>query len=322
MARMDARNAVGASGSLRMPSHAFLIAAFLPAVAAVARLAVHGEVGTWALLIWLLGLAPVFLLTRYMGWKGALLGLVWTSAMVVMSELFAALLSGRPPGWSLVGVVVAVTASAALGAGLERQWWAERAVETPEQKEVAGPCEDDLPRGEVLHYFLEKLFEAARRRPPLSLVLLEVDRYDEYASLYGEAKACKAVDVAIEALKSQTRASNMYGRVDDRRLVVFLSGETLSAAYGFSVRVVEEIATLPAPWSGRITLSAGIAGYDTTMLSADALLARARQALDTARRMGGERIVVADGGTGETLVTSGMTVVGPDGKVREIRNSV
>ena len=154
------------------------------------------------------------------------------------------------------------------------------------------------------------------------VVKTEVDRYDEYASLYGEAKACRAVDVAIEALKSQTRASNMYGRVDDRRLVVFLSGETLSAAYGFSVRVVEEIATLPAPWSGRITLSAGIAGYDTSMLSADALIARARQALDTARRMGGERIVVADGGTGETLVTSGMTVVGPDGQVREIRGSV
>lgn len=321
MARTNARSAVGNSGSLQMPSHAFLIAAFLPALAAVARLAVHGEVGTWALLIWLLGLAPVFLLTRYMGWKGALLGLAWTSAMVVLSELFAALLSGRPPVWSLVGVVVAVSASAALGAGLERQWWAERSVELPEPEEE-GLCEDDLPKGEVLHYFLEKLFEAARRRPPLTLVLLEVDRYDEYASLYGEAKACKAVDVAIEALKSQARASNMYGRIDDRRLVVFLSGETLSGAYGFSVRVVEEIESLPAPWSGRITLSAGIAGYDTSMPNADALLARARQALDTARRMGGERIVVADGGTGETLVTSGMTVVGPDGQVREIRSSV
>ena len=34
------------------------------------------------------------------------------------------------------------------------------------------------------------------------------------------------------------------------------------------------------------------------------------------------RIVVADGGTGETVVTSGMTVVGDDGQVREIRGSV
>ncbi len=306
---------------MRIPSHAFLAAAFLPALAAVARLALHGEVGAWALLIWLLGLAPVFLLTRYMGWKGALLGLAWTSAMVVMSELFAGLLDGRPPVWELVGVVVAVTASAALGAGLERQWWVQRR-ETEPNREDPAPSVEDLPRGEVLYYFFDKLFEVARRRPPLTIVLLEVDRHDEYASLYGETKASKAVDVAVQALKAQTRASNMYGRVDDRRLIVFLSGETLSGAYGFSVRVLEEISSLPAPWSGRITLSAGIAGYDTNMKSSEALLARARQALDTARRMGGERIVVAAGTTGETLVTSGMTVVNPDGQVREIRGTV
>jgi len=100
-------------GDLRMPSHAFLIAAFLPALAAVARLALEGDVGPWSQLIWLLGLAPVFLLTRYLGWRGALVGLAWTSAMVVLAELFAALLDGRSPAWALVGVVVAVTASVA-----------------------------------------------------------------------------------------------------------------------------------------------------------------------------------------------------------------
>ena len=318
---MSPASSRGSYADPQMPSHAFLIAAFLPALAAVAQLALHGEVGSWALLIWLLGLAPVFLLTRYLGWKGALLGLAWTSAMVVLAELFAALIDGGSPHWSLVGAVVAVTASAAFGAGLERQWWVARGDEAP-QPEAPAPCADDLPKGEVLHYFLEKLFQAARRNPPLTIVLFEVDRYDEYASMYGEAKACKSIEVAAQALKSQTRASNMYGRADDRRLVVFLHGETLSAAYGFAVRVLEEMESLPAPWSGRITLSAGIAGFETDMPTADALLARARQALDTARRMGGERVVIANGTTGETLVISGMTVVSPDGKVREIRSSV
>ncbi len=318
---MSAETLGGSSDDLPMPSHAFLLAAFLPALAAVSRLAFHDEIGTWALLIWLLGLVPVFLLTRYMGWKGALLGLTWTSTMVVMAELFAILLDGPPTDWSLIGVVVAVTASAALGAGLERQWWVTRRDHMPEP-EGSSPGADDLPHGEVLRYFQEKLFEAAKRRPPLTIVLLEVDHYDEYTSMYGEKKAGKAIGVAAQALKSQTRASNMYGQVDDRRLVVFLNGETLSAAYGFAIRVLEEIATLPAPWTGRITLSAGIAGFETAMPNADALVARARQALDTARRLGGERIVVANGTTGETLVTSGMTVVDPDGKAREIRDSV
>lgn len=304
-----------------MPSHAFLIAAFLPVLAVVAQVALNAQLGNWAVLVWLAGLAPVFLLTRYLGWKGAFLGLAWTSAMVVLAGLFTAVLDGRPPFWSLVGVVVATTACVALGAGLERQSWVERPDESRKQR-YSDPCEDDLPKGEILHYFLDKLFEAARRKPPLTIVLLEIDRYDEYASMYGDKKACAAIEVAVQALKSQTRASNMFGRVDERRLVVFLSGETLSGAYGFATRVLEEIAASPAPWSGRITLSAGVAGFDTAMPNAEALLARARQALDTARRMGGERAVVADGSTGETLVTSGMTVVSLDGQVREIRDSV
>lgn len=304
-----------------MPSHAFLIAAFMPALAAMARLALHGEVGVWALLIWLLGLAPVFILTRYMGWRGALLGLAWTSAMVVMAELFASLMSGGPPDWSLVGTVVVVTASVALGAGLERQWWAaDRAppAAPPAQDMDVGP----VPQGEVLQYFLNKLFEAARRKPPLSIVLLEIDRFEEYVEMHGDRKVAEAIDIAVGALKVQTRASNMYGRLDDRRLVVFLNGETLTGAYGFTTRVLERVAELEAPWSGRITLSAGVAGFDPSMPSPDALVARARQALDMARRMGGERVVVADGSTGETLVTSGMTVVGLDGQVREIRETV
>jgi PleD family two-component response regulator len=114
----------------------------------------------------------------------------------------------------------------------------------------------------------------------------------------------------------------MYGRLDDRRLIMFLNGETLSAGHAFALRVLEEIASLAAPWSGRVTLSAGVAGYETSMTSPEALLARARQALDTARRMGGERVVVASASTGETLVTRGMTVVSPDGRVKEIRGSV
>jgi len=187
---------------------------------------------------------------------------------------------------------------------------------------VEEPRVEDLPTGQVVEYFFSKLFEAARRKPPLTIVLFEVDRYDEYVSMYGEAKARRALDVAVEALRSQTRASNICGRLDDRRLIAFMNDESLSSGYRFATRVLEEIASLAAPWSGRVTLSVGVAGYEPSMASPDALLARARQALDTARRMGGERTVVASGSTGEGLVTPGMTVVSPDGKVKEIRGSV
>jgi diguanylate cyclase (GGDEF)-like protein len=321
---MDFRAAAPTEG-LRLPSHAFLIATFSPVLAAVAQLAFHGPLGTWALLVWLAGLAPVFLLARYLGWKGALVGLAWTSAMVVFAGLFTALLDGRPPEWGLIGAVVVVIASVALGTGLERQWWARRPTVPPGDGTSAGipePCVDDLPTGPVLDYFFDKLFEAARRKPPLTIVLFQVDRYDEFVSMYGEPRACQALEVAVQALKEQVRASNMYGRLDERRLIVFLNGETLRAGYAFALRVLEEVVTLPVPWSGRVTLSAGVAAFETPMTGREALLARARQALDTARRMGGERVVVASGSTGEVLVTPGMTVVSPEGKVKEIRGGV
>ncbi len=305
-----------------MPTHAFLLSAFVPALAAVARIALHGEVGTLALLIWLAGLVPVFLLTRYMGWRGALLGLVWTSAMVVLAELFAALLAGSSPEWSLAGVVVAVTASAALAAGLERQWWAEGPQRVPAAPERDRQCAEGLPSGEILDYFLDKLFEAARRTPPLSIILFAVDRYDEYTELYGETKACAAMEVAVNALQAQTRASNVYGRVDDRTLIVVLQGEGLAVAHAFSNRVLEEATLQPVPWSGRITLSGGAAGYDPTMQASETLVAQARQALETAQRMGGERVVISKGASEETLVAPGMVILHSDGQVREIRETV
>lgn len=305
-----------------MPSLAFLLSAFLPTLAAVARVALQGRLGPTAMLIWLAGLVPVFLLTRYLGWRGSLIGLVWTSALVVLAELFAALLANQAPAWSFMGIVIAVTASVALGAGLERQWWMSRR-EAPDLGPTAEkPCADELPTGEILEFFLTKLFESARRRPPLSVVLFEVDRFDEYRELYGEARACQAVDVAVTALKSEMRASNMCGRIDNRTLVVFLSGERLRAAHAFASRVVEELATRPAPWPGRITISGGIAGFDPSMASLEDLKGQARRALDAARGMGGGVVVVAEGAGDEVLVTPGMVVLRPSGQVREIRGTV
>lgn len=319
MSRRDKR---GKSRDTGMPSHAFLLSACLPALAAVARYALPGEVGTWSLLIWLLGLVPVFLLTRHMGWNGALLGLVWTSAMVILAELFASTRSGAAPEWPLVGLVIAVTASVALGSGLNWQWWTRRQLQELSAPSTGGSLIGDLPAGSILSYFIDKLFEAARRRPPLTVMLLQVDNFDAYKDLYGKDRASEALDIAIRALQSRTRAANVFGRVDDRTLVVLLHGEGLAPAHALAARVHEEIEAVPAPWSGRITLSIGIAGFDPSMPNSEALLAQAWQAVETARRMGGDTVVVAQGASEETLVTSGMIVLKSNGQVKEIRDTV
>lgn len=308
-------------GPMPVPSLAFLLSAFLPAFAAVARIAFEGRLGATALLIWLTGLVPVFLLTRYLGWRGSLIGLAWTSAMIILAELFASLLRGEPPTWTFVGIVVVATASVAFGAGLERQWWARRSDATGLADSASTGRVEPIPSGEVLDFLLHKLFEAARRKPPLAIVVFEVDRVEEYAELYGRGRAEKAIDVALQALSTQTRASNVCGRLDERTLVAFLNGERPQSAHAFAVRVIEELASLPAPWTGRITMSAGIAAFDPAMSTPEALKSQARRALGVARGMGGGIVVVAEP-PGETLVTPGMVVLKPNGQVREIRGTV
>lgn len=308
-------------GPLPVPTVAFLLSAFLPALAAVARIAFQGSLGATALLIWLTGIVPVFLLTRYLGWRGALIGLAWTSAMVVIAELFASLVGGQPPTWTFVGIVIVATASVALGAGLERQWWAGRPDRSPGIRPTSESSMTQVPSGEVLDFFLVKLFESARRKPPLTLVLFEIDRFAEYAEMYGKTKALQAIDVALQALTSETRASNVVGRLDERTLAVFMSGERPQSAHAFATRVLEELASLSAPWTGRLMMSGGIAAFDPSMSSPESLKAQARRALDVARGMGGGVVVVAEP-PGETLVTPGMVVLRANGQVKEIRGTV
>ncbi len=320
--RVDRRGIAFAGGE--MPSLAFLLSAFAPIIAAVIRIAAPEVPGAYNQLIWLLGLFPVFMLTRYMGWRGTLLALVWTGVLVVLAELFIALLIQRLPDWNQVGAVVAILAAAGLGAGLEQQWWQSRlaAAAATDADDELSPLAEGLPPRDVLDYFLSKVFAGARRQPPLSIVLLQIDRHQELEEMYGRRAVSQAMAVATECLKRHVRAMNVFGRHGEHTLLVLLQGEGLTAANAVTRRVLEEIAGAPVPWKGRMTLSAGIAGFEPGIEHPDTLTGFARRALEGAQRLGGNSAVVYHGNVDETLVAPGMLVMEPDGQIREIHRSV
>jgi hypothetical protein len=66
----------------------------------------------------------------------------------------------------------------------------------------------------------------------------------------------------------------------------------------------------------------GISAYHPGVEQVEALVAEATRAMDAARSMGGNAIVVYHGRSDEALVESGMMVLEPDGRVREIRRTV
>ncbi len=321
--------APGTSGGRRvalpggeMPSGAFLLSALAPVVAAVLRVALPPDAGTYTLLIWLLGLFPVFLLTRYMGWRGALVALVWTGLLVVLSELTVGVLTQHPTDFRLVGAVTVIIAAAALGAGVNEQWWwrgmAEKGTGTPAQLRGG---DEGLPGRAVMEYFLSKVFAGARREPPLSIVLLEVDRFQEYGQLYGSGAVAQAMETVVGSLRKHTRAMNVFGRYEHGGILVLLQGEGLEGCHAFTQRILEETASTAAPWKGRVTLSAGIAGFEPSIENPETLIGHARRALDTAQSMGGNCSVIFKGNVDETLVTPGMIVLHPDGQVKEIHRA-
>jgi len=307
-----------------MPSIPFVLSILAPLVAIVARIAAPPGAGAAINLVWLLGLIPVFLATRFLGWKGALYGLLWAATPVLITTFAIGLRDGMPVDMTALGAVIVTLAAAALGAGIISEDWKreladrERAAPDHFAREHLGL----LPGPEVLEYFLAKLFEGARRNPPLSIVLFEISDLADHVEIEGPGVMNLALGETATALSSVTRAMNVLGRLDDETFLVLLQGEDVAGAYSFAHRVLEEIESKPAPWEGRIHLNAGIAAYDEEVTESGELLRRARSALEAARSLGGSAAVVYGGNQEQALGISGMFILLPDGQLKEVHRTV
>jgi diguanylate cyclase (GGDEF)-like protein len=282
------------------------------------------EAGAWINLVWLLGLVPVFLATRHLGWLGSLYGLVWAAVPILLTTFAVSVRDGTTPDLTALGAVIVSLAAAALGAGiLCESWGRELEMERVGSTSVRASAElDKLPSGDSLRFFLEKLFAGARRRPPLTVVLFEVSDLEKYLALEGSDVAAVALATTAETLHSETRAMNVVGRLDEYTFVVLLQGENVPGAWAFTTRVLGEIETQPAPWDGRLRLNAGIAAYDEGVESPSQLLERARKALTAARTLGSDAVVVFGGASEQALGISGMVILHEDGELREVHRLV
>lgn len=307
-----------------MPSIPFVLSILAPLVAIVARVAAPPGAGASINLVWLLGLIPVFLATRFLGWKGALYGLLWAAIPVLIATFAIGLRDGVPVDMTALGAVIVTLAAAALGAGIISEGWkrelADRERAAPDH--VAREQLGLLPGPEVLEYFLAKLFAGARRNPPLSVVLFEISDLADHVEIEGPGVMNLALGETATALSSVTRAMNVLGRYDDETFLVLLQGEDVAGAYSFASRVLEEIETRPAPWEGRIHLNAGIAAYDEEIQESGGLMRRAGKALEAARSLGGSAAVVYGGSHEQALGISGMFVLQPDGQLKEVHRTV
>jgi diguanylate cyclase (GGDEF)-like protein/putative nucleotidyltransferase with HDIG domain len=134
---------------------------------------------------------------------------------------------------------------------------------------------------------------AVRTQRPLSVVMLDVDRFKLYNDDFGHPAGDEVLRRVGGILRGMTRAHDLAARYGGEEFAVLLPATATEAARAFAERV--RIAIAGVPWPHRaITASLGVATGPTGACDGAALLARADEALYRAKRAGRNRVIHHD----------------------------
>ena len=172
---------------------------------------------------------------------------------------------------------------------------------------AAASDEDDLTGALVRRAFTELtnavLTERRRTSAPVSLLVIDVDKFkavnDSYGHLTGDDALRTVVDVAREVL----RPGQYVGRYAGDEFVVLLPGLDVTAAAGVADELRARVSALPIRVRDEpsrevvVTLSIGVASAPEHGATFDALFTSADRALLDAKREGRDKVVLAGGGS-------------------------
>ncbi len=149
-------------------------------------------------------------------------------------------------------------------------------------------------------YFQESLRRELERaksaRQPLSLVMVEVDRFKNYNDIYGHQRgdlALKSIARALE--KSVRRWEGLVARYGGDEFFIILPGlhkaEAFQAAQEIHEKIVDHTAEELRQYSlPRVAVSLGVATFPLDAGEASALIDAADEAMYAAKRSGGDQV--------------------------------
>ena len=153
-----------------------------------------------------------------------------------------------------------------------------------------------LPTGDVFVRLLEDhIRAAAEQAAPLALVLADIDQLRRVGDLLGRDAETEVIARLGGMLRASLRGQDVAARLHEDDFAILLPGFGRGSARQFAARLRSTVerfrffpsASDPAP---RITLSLGAASVPADAESGADLLARAREALGEARRLGRNRV--------------------------------
>ena len=169
-----------------------------------------------------------------------------------------------------------------------------RVVEEQLRERAATDPLTGLPNHGSFHTALDAAVAEARRHgDPLSLVVLDVDRFRAVNEQHGHPLGDEALRGIAGQLRGAVRRGELVGRIGGEEFAWVLPGATLDDARRAAERVrraVEAAELLPG--GARVTVSAGVCELAAAGGSAQRLLALADAALYDAKREGRNRVCV------------------------------
>lgn len=166
------------------------------------------------------------------------------------------------------------------------------------ERQVEGLITVDLRTGllkaDTFLSLMEKEWRRARRYDhPLSLIVLDIDRFGEINEQYGEAIGDLVLQVVARECQYSVRDVDFVGRLESDLFALLLPETMLDGAELVAERIriaVDEMQISARDWVVRTSISAGVTMHYGKDSSPDAMYLRAMNALDAAKTAGRNRV--------------------------------
>lgn len=157
-----------------------------------------------------------------------------------------------------------------------------------------------LNRGAFDERLAAEWARSRRYERPLSLVLLDVDRFKRFNDRHGQPAGDAALRMVAVRLRSLLRATDVVARFGGEEFVLLMPETEAETALAKTEAVRMELAQAPIAGRGgatsHVTVSAGVASWPQDGPGRDDLLARADERLYLAKAEGRNRTVGASAG--------------------------
>ena len=146
--------------------------------------------------------------------------------------------------------------------------------------------------------FAARRREAARKREPLSYIMVDVDHFKHVNDSHGHITGDRVLQEIAAVLRTSCRETDLVGRTGGDEFGVVATATNLSDAVRLAQRLRAAIDALALPLEGnvavKVTLSIGVAVLDPTWASPiDELMGNADLALYEAKRSGRNAVRIA-----------------------------